>query len=490
MRRLKHTLAVLAAAFAIGASAHTLPSLAVTDAEVRADSLSLGLEFTIDPSALDISSNRRLTLIPVVAGADTTAAMPQVVVAGRMRYIRDLRRSDDSGANLLRAGKDAPFVYRASMPLEPWTLHSRIEIEADETGCCGNAERRATVPVALIDLRPAVFAVPPDYSVKAPAATDNKTIELSGSAYIDFRVNRTEIDPLYRRNPEELAVILNTIDTVCGNPDATVNRIEIKGFASPEGSYSNNTRLAKGRTEALKDYVMGRYGFKPEVFTTSFEPEDWQGLRAYLIKSALPNRDAILALVDSDMAPDAKDHAIRRRFPADYKFLLDNVYPGLRHSDYKVNYTIRSYTDIDEIRRIMEERPGNLSLNEFYLLAHSYEPGSDQYNCVFDTAVRIYPADPVSNLNAAAVAVNRGDFEGAERFLRRCADRPEAAYLRGVALARQGQYHEALPYLTKAKADGVAEAAAPLENLEKIIDRQQRKIEYIPDESKIRFSKE
>ena len=165
------------------------------------------------------------------------------------------------------------------------------------------------------------------------------------------------------------------------------------------------------------------------------------------------------------------------------------MYPALRHSDYTVNYTIRTYTDINEIRRIMAERPGNLSLNEFYLLAHSYPAGSDEYNRVFDTAVRIYPSDPVSNLNAAAVAVNRGDFDGAARFLDRCADRPEAAYLRGVALARQGHYAEALPLLRAAKEAGVAEADIPLQNLEKLINRQERKIEYITDNHQKIFTK-
>lgn len=484
--------ALAAAALTCAAWAHTVPSLAIDNAAVRADDATLDFSFIIDPSSYNIGSNRQLTLTPVITSGDSIAAMPPVVIAGRNRYYHLLRRPEamPAGAILLRSGSKDALNYASSLPMQQWMLLSQVEIKADESGCCGAPERDDRVSVAQLDLRPAVFEVPKSYSVMAPAASDNKTIELSGSAYIDFRVNRTEIDPSYRRNPEELAAIMATIDTVVGNPDATINRIEIKGFASPEGKYANNERLAKGRTEALKNYVSKTYGFEPDIFATSFEPEDWDGLRRYLEKSALASRNEMLEIAKSTkLSPDEKDNTLRRRFPADYKFLLDNVYPGLRHSDYKVNYTIRTYTDINEIRRIMEERPGNLSLNEFYLLAHSYTPGSDEYNRVFDTAVRVYPNDPVSNLNAAAVAVNRGDFKGAERFLDRCNDRPEAAYLRGVALARQGMYAQALPFLKTAKAAGIAEANAPLENLNKIISKEDKKIQYIPDNHQNIFTK-
>lgn len=484
--------ALAAAALACAAWAHTLPSLAIDNAAVSTDDATLDFSFILDPSSYNIGSNRQLTLTPVVTSGDSLAAMPPVVIAGRNRYYHLLRRTETmpAGAILLRSGSKDALNYASSLPMQQWMLQSRVEIKADESGCCGAPERADCVPVAQLDLRPAVFEVPKSYSVMAPPASDNKTIELSGSAYIDFRVNRTEIDPSYRRNPEELAVIMATIDTVVGNPDATINRIEIKGFASPEGKYANNERLAKGRTEALKNYVSKTYGFEPEIFATSFEPEDWDGLRRYLEKSALASRNEMLEIANSSkLSPDEKDNTLRRRFPADYKFLLDNVYPGLRHSDYKVNYTIRTYTDINEIRRIMEERPGNLSLNEFYLLAHSYTPGSDEYNRVFDTAVRVYPNDPVSNLNAAAVAVNKGDFDGAERFLARCADRPEAAYIRGVAMANQGKFGEAQSLLNDADKAGLDEAAAPLYNVNKILDKQDRKIEYIPDNHQNIFTK-
>jgi hypothetical protein len=37
-----------------------------------------------------------------------------------------------------------------------------------------------------------------------------------------------------------------------------------------------------------------------------------------------------------------------------------------------------------------------------YLVAQTYEPGSPEFNEVFDIAVRLFPDDETANLNAAS----------------------------------------------------------------------------------------
>ena len=38
-----------------------------------------------------------------------------------------------------------------------------------------------------------------------------------------------------------------------------------------------------------------------------------------------------------------------------------------------------------------------------YLVAQTYEEGSEDFNEVFHIAVRMYPHDPIANINAAAM---------------------------------------------------------------------------------------
>ena len=281
-------------------------------------------------------------------------------------------------------------------------------------------------------------------------------------------MNRTVIYEDYRRNPIELAKIRATIDTVRNDADTRITSIRIKGYASPEGSYANNTRLAQGRTETLKDYVQRLYNFPSGVMATDYEPEDWAGLERYLKTCTLPDRYGILELVHSGGDPDAREQKIKARYPRDYQFLLREVYPGLRHSDYTVEYVVRAYTDIEEARRIWRTAPGKLSLNEFYRVAESYPAGSDEYNEVFETMVRLYPDDATANLNASNVAMSRGDLVSARKYVAKAGGTPEAVYARGVLAGLDKDYVQARRLLSQAQSMGVKEAADALEQINKI----------------------
>lgn len=76
-------------------------------------------------------------------------------------------------------------------------------------------------------------------------AADDPVLSLQGKAYLDFPVNRTELHPDYHNNPSELHKIMQTIDTVRNNANVEITSISIHGYASPEGSYQNNERLAQ-----------------------------------------------------------------------------------------------------------------------------------------------------------------------------------------------------------------------------------------------------
>ena len=184
-------------------------------------------------------------------------------------------------------------------------------------------------------------------------------------------------------------------------------------------------------------------------------------------RSNLGHREEIIALIDGDLEPDAREWKIKSTYPEEYRFLLQNCYPALRRTDYRIAYTIRDYSDVEEIKRIMRERPQKLSLNEFYLVAQEYEPGTDEFAEVFETAVRMFPDDTVANLNAANAAMRRGDLTGAERYLAKTGDSPEAVYARGALAIRQKDYDGARRYLNEAKSLGLEQAAITLEQLGK-----------------------
>ena len=475
MKQLASIFAVCA--FAVAQHAHAgaivldASSVGLSDVSIERSESFLNCKFTITVDSVDINSNRELRLNPVIIGNDgTELALPAMIVAGRSRYINAQRHERLSEQlKLYRYTDGMTLPYSVSLPYEDWMETARIELRERALGCCSEKESEYTLTVETLDFTPKVFHATAVYQV--PMAEAVKTRELRGRAFVDFPVNRTEIRPDYRNNFVELGKIQASIDSVRSDADVTITALSIKGFASPEGPWDNNVRLAKGRTAALKEYVETLYRFDHGFIATSYEPEDWEGLRDYVAGSNIENRQGILDIIDSSLAPDARDKKIKTTYPKQYAFLLANVYPALRHSDYKIDYTIRSYTDPEEIIRVMYTKPQNLSLEEFFSAARTLDPGSQTYNDLFETAVRMYPDSEIANLNAAACAINRGDLDSAARYIDKAGDSPEAIYTRGNLAAVRGDYDKALEYLRQAARLQVSDAPAAIEQIRSLIHK-------------------
>lgn len=299
------------------------------------------------------------------------------------------------------------------------------------------------------------------YCIPDPEGSKHRSV--AGRAFLDFPVNETVIYPKYRRNPSELKRIQSTVDSALFDKTIQVTRISLHGYASPESPYDNNTRLAKGRTAALKNYLRDRYGVGDELFTTTYTPEDWQNLRAFIeagnrrrvkddvwYESAailetppMPNevlawQSELLEVIDRQMDPDEKELLLKQVGGGKpYRWLLQHVYPGLRHTDYVIEYVVRQYP-VKESRKLIYTHPEALSLKEMYEVAQSYTEGSDDWLDAFLIAARQFPDDENANLNAACACVQRKRLLDAKRFLQKAGTSEEAQYVSRVIQAMEG----------------------------------------------------
>lgn len=432
------------------------------------------VDMDLDLQAMDVASNRAVLITPSIVKGDKSLDLTPIGVYGRDRYFHYKRNGDSSLSNndkeMSYRTKDLPEMmeYHVVVPFEKWMRGSQLVLNCSTYGCCREleGENDQTLVDGFLPAipRPEIF-VPATIYVR-PEAEGVKTRSLSGSAYVDFVVNKTNIDPAYRNNAKELGKITATIDSVKNDSDITITSISIKGFASPDGSYAGNERLAKGRTESLKRYVQKLYHFDSSFIKTDYEPEDWAGLERYVEASSLAAKSAILEIINNEaLTADAREWKIKKEYAEDYKALKEDCYPALRHSDYKVEYVIRDFTDLKQIEQIMAKNPRKLSLNEFYLLAQSYEAGSQKLNELYEVAVKVYPDDAVANLNAANAAMQKGDKAAAEKHLAKAGDSAEADYARGVLAAMQDDVVKAEAYMQKAQAAGLVQAGAALNGL-------------------------
>lgn len=448
---------------ASAASAAIADQARVSNLKVDRSTDRLLVDMTIDADDLGRKTNRESWLTPVLTTPQgDTLRLPSIMVGGRNRYFQAQRRHET--APLYRGGR---IDYKANVPYASWMESADLSLERRDAGCCGAEQLLTTVPLRQLDFRPRVFT--PNFNYIAPAAEAVKARELSGRAFVDFPVNKTVIYPDYRSNTRELAKIRAGIDSVRQDKDITVRGITLKGFASPEGPWNNNVRLAKGRTESLKKYVEGLYDFPSSIYSTAYEPEDWEGLVAWLRANSIADREGLLAIAtDTSLAPDARDARLKSQYPAAYARLLREVYPALRHTDYTIAYTIRSYNDPQEILKLVYSKPQNLSLNEFFVAAQNVERGSKEYDYIFETAARMYPDSEIANLNAANAAMAQGAYDNAARYLAKAGEGSEAVYARGILAALQGDYAAARPLFEQAARLRVADAPAAISQIEEI----------------------
>lgn len=483
--KLKHILSI--AAFGL-ASAHAAwafdlrsdsTTINLYDINVGVDEMNrrVSLDIELNVADFNVSRDRQMILTPVLIADDKSDSLKlqPIVVAGRNRWYQYLRSGvlDDGKEPIYRAGNPVKAVYDTDFPLQPWMEQSTLEMQVATANCCdapvpmpGTSEN-GMVPMAHIGIQsPELIA---DYVFAPPvdAAPVEKSIE--GSAFVTFVVNRTELKPDYMNNTNELKKIYNSIEYVRKNPDAIITHVHIKGFASPEGPYDNNVRLAQGRTETLRRHVRDLYQFQDSVVTSSYEPEDWAGLRVYMTDSMqfnIAHRPEILEIIDGPLGFDDKNAAIQKRFPADYKIIHKGIYPWLRHSDYTVKYMIKVYTSLEDLLRLYNADPTNLRAVDFYTIAQSFPVGSKEYCDVFDTAVQVYPDEPMINLNAANIEMMRGNFDKAQSHLFKSGNSPLVDYARGILAAKRGDLKGALVLFNKSKAagmDGVDKAISDAE---------------------------
>ena len=211
--------------------------------------------------------------------------------------------------------------------------------------------------------------------------------------------------------------------------------------------------------------MQNAYQLPDSVFHTAFTPEDWQNLRNFIADGgrrkvkgdiwyedasvletpAMPSfvsaaREELLAVIDNDEEPDEKELSLKQVAGGKpYRWLLDHVYPGLRHTDYVIQYVVRHYP-VKEARRLIYTHPEALSLSEMYRVAQSWPEGSDDWLDALLIAARQYPEDETANLNAACACVQTRRLTDAKRYLSLAGESEDAKFVRQVIDAMEGRH--------------------------------------------------
>ena len=467
----------------------------VNELAQRGDSLYVDMAVTTE--GRNVPSRMSADFTPVLVSSERSLALPAVSLMGRNSY-RNHRRALALMSAKERGAyeKSAPYYvvpdykgdsrmdYRLALPYEAWMSSAKLTLQRIDCGCGKSSVTDVRLLAGKVSLEEVIvierYRIEPHLAYIRPEAEAVKSRAEQGESFLDFAVGKTAVNPEFGRNAAELEKIRRMIDLVQDDKDLTIKRIVIVGYASPEGSLAMNERLSEGRAKALRDYLQSRYPAIPgSLYSIRFGGENWDDLVKAVQTSDMPDKQAVLDIIDRYSiigGREAKLMALKGGTP--WRYMLREMFPSLRKVTVTVDYDVRNF-DAEEAKAVVKTRPQNLSQNELYLVANTYEPGSEDFNSLFETAVRLYPESVTATVNAAVAALERRDFVGAERYLRsvKSPDRiPECDNAWGLLLMLRDQdYDRAAPYVEAARAAGLEAAQQNLDE----IDRLRRNLDEI-----------
>ncbi len=160
-------------------------------------------------------------------------------------------------------------------------------------------------------------------------------------------------------------------------------RINLKGmklhaYASPDGPYDFNDKLAEDRQESAKRYF-DREAQRAELESSAKEgflamnytAEDWEGFKEELEKSDVPDKELILRVLSMYSDPEVREQEIKN-LAAAFEVLAEDVLPELRRSKFVVDAENIGLSDA-EIQQVWSTDPDSLDLEEVLYAATLYE---------------------------------------------------------------------------------------------------------------------
>ena len=443
----------------------------------QGNSMYVGLKF--DMSQLTIGSERSLTLIPLLTDGEHNVALQDIIINGKRRqkaYLRGLAIEKEApNAIIIPYDKREVWNYTQVIPYQPWMANASLQLVENLCGC-GNYQEMTAQELISNDVSTEakrLSAMSPVVAYIQPAAEVVKLRSEQYEAHLDFPVNKSVILPDFMNNKNELTNIHSMFDKIQNDKNLTVTGISIEGFASPEGPLAFNEQLSQKRAEALKNYLSTNEKVPAKMYKVTFGGENWDGLVKALEASSMQNKNTFLDIIKNTTDDvKRKQEIMKVDGGAPYKMMLKEIYPGLRKVNCKIDYTVVNF-DLEQAKIVIKTNPKYLSLNEMYVVANSYPKGSKDFVDVFDVAVRLYPNDPVANLNAAAVALTKKDLNTALKLMNK-ASSTTAEYINNVGVYEflNGNIDRATAAFTQAAQMGNSAAQQNLAQLQQILSKK------------------
>jgi hypothetical protein len=355
--------------------------------------------------------NAEVTVTPyLVYNGTETASVPYTFQGENVRGNSPVVSYDNGGTVTIPAS----YVYTPEMAKSE--LQLAFEVRQ------GNKQYvlpRVTVAKGVV----ATAALADAASVDPALAPDafQRVINQKYAADIMFLINQANIRA-NQLNTDAMSELRKEIIDANAAANREIKELNIQSYASPDGSYDFNEKLAEKRESNTNDYITKQLK-KDKItefgeLTKQFTAEDWAGFQELVSKSNIQDKDLILSVLSMYKDPEQREREIRN-LSSVFEQLADQILPQLRYSRITASIDVIGKSD-EEISRLAASNPGELTVDELlYAATLTNDPAAK--TAIYDAAVRQYPNDYRTWNDLGMMQYTNGDYTAAKASFQKAA---------------------------------------------------------------------
>ena len=285
-------------------------------------------------------------------------------------------------------------------------------------------------------------------------------------ANIKFLVNQANLrkGELKSNSIKEFVQMLKKINA--SREDLNLKNVEVAAYASPEGGYTFNNKLANKRQNTTEKYVNEQLKVAKLAnanVDAHYTAQDWDGFKQLVAASNIQDKAVILRVLEMYKDPEERERQIRNMSEG-FRELATGILPELRRSRLIINYETIGRSD-EQIKAQFAADPSKLTVDELLYNA-TLENNANKKAEIYKKAAELYPADYRAFNNLGALAFNKGNLKSAKDYFAAAKNRglaPEANANLSLIALKDGQLKDAEYLISQATdANGFAQALGNL----------------------------
>ena len=286
-------------------------------------------------------------------------------------------------------------------------------------------------------------------------------------ANIKFLVNQANLrkSELKNGSVKEFVEMLKKINA--DREGLNLKNVEVAAYASPEGGFKFNDKLAGKRqsvSEAYVDKQLKAAKLGGANVDAHYTAQDWDGFKRLVQASNIQDKDVILRVLEMYKDPAEREQQIRN-MSAGFRELADGILPELRRRCLIINYETVGRSD-EQIKEQYKADAAQLSADEL-LYAATLTNDANEKEAIYKKAAECYDKDYRAYNNLAVMAFNKGDENAAKSYVKQAFAKnqkaPEGYANLALIALRNGNIAEAESNLSKAiNANGFGEVLGNL----------------------------